>query len=129
MQGDRPARLLTKGSGFAGLRIQESRLGDQAKLDWRKNDWAAFLGASYFRAIGELYQYGLSARGIAVNVTFPDQPEEFPNFTEFDFETPASDPALMTVYATLHGPSVPAASPLHFHAPHPPTLPTNSPTF
>ena len=40
----------------------------RAQLDWRKNDWVAFLGASYFRAIGELYQYGLSARGLAVDV-------------------------------------------------------------
>ena len=115
MPADSPARLLPKGSGFAGFRIQESRLGDQAKLDWRKNDWAAFLGASYFRAIGELYQYGLSARGIAVNVTFPDQPEEFPNFTEFYFETPASDADVMTVYAMLDGPSVAGAYRFDLH--------------
>ena len=115
MPADSPARLLPKGSGFAGFRIQESRLGDQAKLDWRKNDWAAFLGASYFRAIGELYQYGLSARGIAVNVTFPDQPEEFPNFTEFYFETPASDADVMTVYAMLDGPSVTGAYRFDLH--------------
>jgi periplasmic glucans biosynthesis protein len=115
MPADSPARLLPKGSGFAGFRIQESRLGDQAKLDWRKNDWAAFLGASYFRAIGELYQYGLSARGIAVNVTFPDQPEEFPNFTEFYFETPASDADVMTVYAVLDGPSVAGAYRFDLH--------------
>ena len=51
--------------GFAGFRLHENREGG---LDWRRNDWAAFLGASYFRAIGELYQYGLSARGLAVDV-------------------------------------------------------------
>ena len=115
MPVDSPARLLPKGTGFAGFRVQESRLGDQAKLDWRKNDWAAFLGASYFRAIGELYQYGLSARGIAVNVTFPDQPEEFPNFTDFYFETPASDADAMTVYAMLDGPSVAGAYRFDLH--------------
>ena len=115
MPADSPARLLPKGSGFAGFRIQESRLGDQAKLDWRKNDWAAFLGASYFRTIGELYQYGLSARGIAVNVTYPDQPEEFPNFTEFYFETPASDADVMTVYAMLDGASVAGAYRFDLH--------------
>ncbi|MBV8278237.1 MAG: glucan biosynthesis protein, partial [Verrucomicrobia bacterium] len=54
MPADSPARRVSTGSGFAGFRIQESRLGDQAKLDWKKNDWAAFLGASYFRGIGEL---------------------------------------------------------------------------
>ena len=57
---DSPAHRLPDNSGFAGFRFQEARAG---KLDWRKNDWVAFLGASYFRAIGELYQYGLSARG------------------------------------------------------------------
>ncbi len=65
MPADSPARKLPDNSGFAGFRFQEARNG---KLDWRKNDWVAFLGASYFRAIGELYQYGLSARGIAVDV-------------------------------------------------------------
>ena len=115
MPADSPARLLTTGSGFAGFRIQESRLGDQAKLDWRKNDWAAFLGASYFRTIGELYQYGLSARGIAINTTVPDRPEEFPNFTEFYFETPTSDADVMTVYAMLDGPSIAGAYRFDLH--------------
>jgi glucans biosynthesis protein len=115
MPADSPARALPKGSGFAGFRIQESRLGDQTKLDWRKNDWAAFLGVSYFRTIGELYQYGLSARGIAINVTLPDRPEEFPNFTEFYFETPKSDSDLMTVYALLDGPSIAGAYRFDLH--------------
>src|SRR5260370_39019707 len=75
MPADSPARLLPKGSGFAGFRIQESRLGDQTKLDWRKSDWAVFLMASYFQAIGDLYQYGLWYHCIAVNVTCPDHPE------------------------------------------------------
>ena len=42
---DSPALRLPKGIGFAGFRVQEPRTG---KLDWRHNDWAAFLGASYF---------------------------------------------------------------------------------
>src|SRR5690349_9540613 len=54
MPADSPARQLAENSGFAGWRLQERRDG---KLDWRKNDWVAFLGVSYFRAIGELYQY------------------------------------------------------------------------
>jgi glucans biosynthesis protein len=55
MPADSPGRELPKGAGFAGLRIQEARDGT---LDWRKNDWVAFLGAAYFRSIGELAQYG-----------------------------------------------------------------------
>ena len=50
-------------------------------LDWKKNDWVAFLGASYFRAIGELRQYGLSARGVALDTWQAGRPEEFPDFT------------------------------------------------
>src|SRR5580658_8703731 len=59
MPASSPARDLPQGAGFAGLRVQEARDG---ALDWRKNDWVAFLGAAYFRAIGELRQYGLSSR-------------------------------------------------------------------
>lgn len=109
MPADSPARELPKDSGFAGFRFQESRLGDQGKLDWRQNDWVAFLGASYFRAIGELYQYGLSARGIAVNVTLPDRPEEFPSFTHFYFETPKDGSSTVIVHALLDGPSIAGA--------------------
>src|SRR6202789_1730682 len=93
MPKNSPARELPKGAGFAGFRLQESRLGDVRNLDWHSNDWAAFLGASYFRGIGELSQYGLSARGIAVDVSTPGRPEEFPDFTRFYFEPPAEPPA------------------------------------
>lgn len=112
MPSDSPARKLSTGSGFAGFRIQESRTGGQ-KLDWKKNDWVAFLGASYFRAIGELYQYGLSARGVAVNVTAPGRQEEFPSFTRFYFETPSGGDDAMIVYALLDGPSISGAFRFH----------------
>jgi glucans biosynthesis protein len=103
MPGDSPAHELTAGTGFAGFRFQESRDG---KLDWRRNDWVAFLGASYFRAIGELAQYGLSARGIAINTVVYDKPEEFPDFTHIWFETPAAGSDAVTVYALLDGQSI-----------------------
>jgi len=109
MPADSPARKLPRGSGFAGFRFQESRTADQGKLDWRKNDWVAFLGASYFRAIGELYQYGLSARGIAIDVAQAGKPEEFPNFTAFYFEPPADGSDTVVVYAMLDGPSIAGA--------------------
>jgi len=109
MPKDSPAHELPKGAGFAGFRFQESRLGDQDKLSWKKNDWTAFLGASYFRAIGALYQYGLSARGIAIDVAVADRPEEFPSFTQFYFAPPAKGSKRVTVYALLEGPSVTGA--------------------
>jgi len=105
MPEDSPARKLPPGSGFAGFRFQESRLGDQEKLPWQKNDWVAFLGATYFRAIGELYQYGLSARAIAVDVAV-DQPEEFPTFTHIYLEEPKSEKDPVVVYGLFDGPSV-----------------------
>ncbi|APW38653.1 glucan biosynthesis protein D [Rhodoferax koreense] len=109
MPADSPAKALPEGAGFAGFRFQESRTGDQQQLPWQTNDWVAFLGASYFRAIGELYQYGLSARGIALDVAMPDRPEEFPSFTHFYFEPPAAGSTAVTVYALLEGPSITGA--------------------
>jgi periplasmic glucans biosynthesis protein len=109
MPPDSSAHALPEGSGFAGFRFQESKLGDQSKLDWHKNDWVSFLGASYFRAIGELYQYGLSARGIAVDVAVPDRPEEFPIFSDVYFAPQKPDSNSVTVYALLEGPSITGA--------------------
>jgi periplasmic glucans biosynthesis protein len=109
MPANSPARELPKGAGFSGFRLQESRLGDVRNLDWHSNDWAAFLGASYFRCIGELGQYGLSARGIAVDVSTPGRREEFPDFTRFYFEPPANGANQMVVYAVLDGPSLTGA--------------------
>jgi len=100
---DSPARSLPQDAGFAGFRIQEAR---QGSLDWRANDWTAFLGASYFRAIGALGQYGLSARGLAVDTAVADRREEFPAFTNVYIESAPSVGAPVTVYALLEGPSV-----------------------
>jgi glucans biosynthesis protein len=102
MPANSPAHDLPPGAGFAGLRIQEARGG---ALDWRHNDWVAFLGAAYFRSIGELRQYGLSARGIALDVAVADRPEEFPDFTEFYIDS-SPDGQTLTLYALMEGPSI-----------------------
>ncbi|MCK9515045.1 MAG: glucan biosynthesis protein [Ottowia sp.] len=104
-----PLRQLPPDAGFAGFRLQESRLGDQGKLPWRSNDWAAFLGASYFRAIGALYQYGVSARGIAIDTAVAGVTEEFPRFSRFYLQTPQDDGPTVTAWAMLEGPSVTGA--------------------
>ena len=96
------AKNLPQRAGFAGLRVQESRAG---LIDWRKNDWVAFLGADYFRAIGELRQYGLSARAVALDVAIAGKPEEFPDFTKFYIERAEAGDSL-TVYALVEGPSL-----------------------
>ena len=86
--------------GFAGFRIFHHP-------DFER-DIAAFLGASYFRAVGKELQYGLSARGLAVDCGM-DRPEEFPVFTSFWLERPASDSSRVTVYALLESESVTGA--------------------
>jgi len=105
MPDNSPAKKLPANVGFAGFRYQEPRSGS---LAWKKNDWVAFLGASYFRAIGELYQYGLSARGIALNSALAGVPEEFPDFTQFYIEAPESDGPVL-LYALMEGPSIAGA--------------------
>ena len=102
MPADSPARQLPKGAGFAGFRFQEAK--DLQKFDWHKNDWVAFLGASYFRAIGELHQYGLSARGVAIDTAVADRNEEFPDFTKIYIGPQSGDS--VTVYALLEGPKI-----------------------
>jgi len=113
MPPDSPAHHLPENAGFAGFRFQESRKGHPGRkgeiLDWRKNDWVAFLGASYFRAIGSDYQYGISARGIAIDPAVAGVAEEFPDFTNFYIETPSDDSNEVTVYALLEGPSITGA--------------------
>jgi periplasmic glucans biosynthesis protein len=109
MPANSPARELPRNAGFSGFRLQESRQGEGQKLDWRTNDWVAFLGAAYFRAIGDLAQYGLSARGVAIDTAAPGRPEEFPDFTHFYFEPPADGSRDVTIYAALDGPSITGA--------------------
>jgi periplasmic glucans biosynthesis protein len=88
-------------AGFAGFRVQ-------FVTNWRA-DVAAFLGASYFRAVGgDTRQYGLSARALAVDTAFP-RPEEFPRFTSFWFERPAKDSGTVTLYALMDSPSIAGA--------------------
>jgi glucans biosynthesis protein len=86
--------------GFAGFRVN-------FHTDW-DSDVAAFLGASYFRAIGVDRQYGISARGLAIGVGRPSG-EEFPEFTDYWFERPAADADAVNVYALLDSPSVAGA--------------------
>lgn len=91
---------LPRDLGFAGFRLF-------AAPDFQR-DVAAFLGASYFRAVGATKQYGLSARGLAVDCGLP-RAEEFPDFTGFWFERPAANARELVVYALLDSPSIAGA--------------------
>lgn len=86
--------------GFAGFRAFK-------KPQLANRDIVAFLGASYFRAVDDTFQYGLSARGVAVN-TFT-QHEEFPDFSAFWFEKTQTDSTQFVVYALLDGASLTGA--------------------
>lgn len=96
---DSPAKALTEGTGFAGFRLMNKDL---------QTDWISFLGASYFRTSGPQGQYGMSARGLAINSGMTE-PEEFPFFREFYLEKPKSGAADITVYALLDSSSVAGA--------------------
>ncbi|ACT57919.1 glucan biosynthesis protein [Hirschia baltica] len=73
-----------------------------------KDELVSFIGASYFRALGEGSLYGLSARGLSVN-TATAAGEEFPRFSDFYIETPEEDATSITVYAALDSKSVTGA--------------------
>jgi len=107
MPSDSIARKMPDDAGFAGFRLHE----DRARDDWKTQDWIAFLGASYFRSIGDEGQYGLSARGIAVDTAISG-PEEFPDFTDFYIQPGADNDVRVHIYALLDGPSLTGA--FHF---------------
>ncbi|MEQ8395936.1 glucan biosynthesis protein D [Thalassobaculum sp.] len=105
------AGLSEQPSAFAGFWVHEpARKGDLDKVE----PWATFLGASYFRGVGELGQVGLSARGIALAPGAPG-PEEFPDFVSYWFEPAGTESEPVTVYALLHGPSVAGAYRFKMH--------------
>lgn len=109
---DSPARELPPdANGFAGLWIQESR----QQGDWKKREpWATFLGASYFRAVGELGQVGMSARGIALNVA-SGIPEEFPDFVAHWISPAMSEGEPVILHSLLDGPSISGAYRFKLH--------------
>jgi glucans biosynthesis protein len=91
---------LPKDLGFAGFKVLFHTDPER--------DVTAFLGASYFRAVGGDWQFGLSARGLAID-TGMGRPEEFPNFVAFWLEKPQPQSSTMVVYALLDSPSVAGA--------------------
>ena len=87
------ASRLPKDLGFAGFKL----LAENDPI----RDIAAFLGASYFRAVGAERQYGLSARGLAIDTGIGGKPEEFPLFRAFWLVKPRPDAKELTVWALL----------------------------
>ncbi len=96
-------RPLPVNTGFAGFRLHyplnDPRLHDEL---------VSFLGASYFRFLGEGQKYGLSARGLSIGVGAKET-EEFPVFREFWLEQPEAGSDRAVVYALLDSESVTGA--------------------
>nr|WP_240511306.1 glucan biosynthesis protein [Novosphingobium panipatense] len=100
------ARELVDARGlFVGGR-QADPAGFRVMTADQHSDWMAYLGASYFRASGSRDQYGLSARGIAIDTALP-KAEEFPAFTAFWIENLGGDH--VRIHALLDGPSLTGA--------------------
>ncbi|WP_048645860.1 glucan biosynthesis protein [Nitratireductor soli] len=99
LPADHPARSLPDNIGFSGFRLQAQS---------QETDWIAFLGASYFRSSGERDQYGLSARGLAIDTALP-QPEEFPRFSRIWLERVEGERDRVLVYALLDSESITGA--------------------
>ncbi len=87
-------------AGFSGFRLVYDRKDTPGS-----QEFLVMQGASYFRAISEDQNYGLSARGLALNTAGPE-PEEFPDFTDFWIEKPAEGAEHITVHALMDSPSV-----------------------
>lgn len=103
--GDLPSRVPahTALPGVAGFRLNAA-LNRPDLFD----EVAAFVGASYFRALGRDNAYGLSARGLAINTAMA-QGEEFPRFSRFYLERPAPWAAEVVVCAALESASATGA--------------------
>mgnify|MGYP005839826645 FL=1 len=89
--------------GFAGFRLH-------APINRRDyfDEVIVFLGASYFRAVGQGQVFGISARGLAIDTGLPSG-EEFPYFREFWIVKPVPWATSITVYALLDSPSLAGA--------------------
>lgn len=103
-----------KGSGVQPDELEGKKLGYAGfDLAWKRGPHdrpriASFLGASYFRAVSQAMEYGLSARGLAVDIGAPGG-EEFPEFVEYWFVRPAAHSKKITIYALLDSKSVTGA--------------------
>jgi periplasmic glucans biosynthesis protein len=103
---DSPARRLPPGAnGFAGFWVLESRFADERR---KREIWTSFLGAAYFRAVSGVGQWGMSARGVALDVGGA-RPEEFPDFVAHWITAAATEDDPIVVHSLLDGPSLAGA--------------------
>ncbi|HDZ47297.1 hypothetical protein LCGC14_0027070 [marine sediment metagenome] len=91
------------GSDHAGFRLHYPLNNNDYN-----DEFAVFLGASYFRIVGRDQAYGLSTRGLAID-TGSAEGEEFPSFREFWLYKPSSDAEQFELLALMDSPSLSGA--------------------
>lgn len=91
-------------AGYAGFKLRYKPKGSSYP-----DEFAAFLGNSYFRIICDGSSYGLSNRGLAINTGVENVPEEFPAFEKFYLVKPSKGDESIIIYAFLNGRSVTGA--------------------
>jgi glucans biosynthesis protein len=89
--------------GFAGLRLMYP-----INRDDLFDEVGVFLGASYFRAVAQGLNYGITARGLAIDTGLASR-EEFPVFREFWIRKPDRDATAIELYALLDSDSLTGA--------------------
>lgn len=97
------SQLISELGKFAGLRLHYPI----NRPDY-KDEFIVFQGASYFRAVSKGQTYGLSARGLALDVAQPTG-EEFPMFRHFWIERPSASQQAIVVHALLDSESITGA--------------------
>lgn len=103
------AKRIPADLGYSGFKLTYPMGGGK-----EQNQFLVFAGASYFRGVGAENQFGLSARGIAIDTGLPSG-EEVPSFVEFWLERPGGGSDRMRVYGLLDGPSVTGAYRFDIH--------------
>lgn len=97
------AKTLAKVGKYAGIRLHYP-----INTPDYKDEFIVFQGASYFRAVSKGQVYGMSARGLAIDVAQPEG-EEYPLFKKFWIERPSSRQEAIVVHALLDSESVAGA--------------------
>lgn len=92
-------------AGYAGFRIQYPINGGPEQWD----EIGAFVGASYFRILGQDQRYGISARALALNVAHPEALEEFPDFIAHWLVKPEPGDRELRIFSLLDSPSLTGA--------------------
>lgn len=87
--------------GFSGFRVLHKRNGETAEI-------GIFQGASFYRAVANGQNLGVTARGLSIRTADP-RGEEFPAFRSFWIEKPAPADNALVIHALLDSPSLSGA--------------------